>query len=74
MIFLEQYKMTNRKSLKWFHDYSETSSDLKDTDDVSRCILALLSPKIMMYHRKGYFISNALFLPGSEYEIFHLLF
>lgn len=71
MISLEQYEISNRKSLKWLHDYSETSSDL---DDVNRCILALLPPKIMLYHSKGYLTSNALLLPGPEYETFHLLF
>lgn len=54
MISLEQYKMPNRKSLKWLRDYPETSSELKDIDDVNRCILALLSPKMMLYHRKSY--------------------
>lgn len=56
MISLEQYKVPNRNSLKCCHDYSETSTDLKDTDYVSRCTLALLSPKTMLCHRKGSFL------------------
>lgn len=55
MISLEQYKVPSRNSQKCLHDYSETSSDLKDIDDVTRCTLALLSPKTMLYHRKGSF-------------------